>query len=216
MPFTRPAQVNPPFAPRISGGQLAWTTLTWTASTLVLRQPSSLHRPLRRPSLPTCGSTFSDTASIPLALLLLRDHQTAGPLRTSLPRRYRRSHAHNFIKGCAAFRLPAWSPSLHAHMRALDLAHAHADAYTNLRSVLDPSIGARPLHRCSTFCSAAGLPRGRRSPGSSPTNGPRPSSDPVKTYTASSPPIRGEPRSSARSHPFALPSGDSLGRRWPR
>jgi hypothetical protein len=139
---------------------------------------------------------------------------TDGPLRTSLPRRYRRSNAHNFIKGCAAILLPAWSPSHHAHMRALALAHAPAPTPAPIfgpcstpPSALDPFIGAR---------HSAGLPRGRRSPGSSLTTGPRPSSDPVKTHTASSPPIRGEPRSSARSPPCALPSGDSLGRRWPR
>jgi hypothetical protein len=51
---------------------------------------------------------------------------TDGPLRKWLPRLYRRSSAHNFIQGCAAFHLPAWSPSYHAHMRALALAHAQA------------------------------------------------------------------------------------------
>ncbi len=128
--------------------------------------------------------------------------------RKWLPRRYRRSSAQNLITGCTAFHLPAWSPSHHAHMRALALAHAQAPTPAPIfgpcltpQSALDPFIGAR---------HSAGLPRGRRSPGSSPTNGPQPPSDPVKkTYTASSPPIRGELCSSARSHPCDLPSGDS-------
>jgi hypothetical protein len=111
-------------------------------------------------------------------------------LRKWLPRRYRRSSAHNSIKGCAAFHLPARSPSHHAHMRALALAHAQAPtpaptlgSCSTPSSALDPFLGAR---------HSAGLPRGRRSPGSPPTNGPRPSPDPVKQPTPlPPPPIRG-------------------------
>ena len=68
-------------------------------------------------------------------------------LRKWLPRRYRRSSAHNSIKGCAAFHLPAWSPSHHAHMRALALAHAQAPTpilgpCSTPPSALDPFLGA--------------------------------------------------------------------------
>ena len=116
---------------------------------------------------------------------------TDGPLRKWLPRLYRRSSAHNFIQGCAAFHLPAWSPSYHAHMRALALAHAQAPTPAPIfgpcstpPSALDPFIGARP---------SAGSPRGRRSPGSSPTIGPRPSSDPVKPTPLPPLPFGGSP-----------------------
>jgi hypothetical protein len=93
---------------------------------------------------------ISDTASIPLVLLLLRDHQNRRTPRKWLPRRYRRSSAQNIIK-CSSPSCVEPFPSC-AHTRASPRARAGTDACTNLRSVLDPSIGARPLHRCSTFC----------------------------------------------------------------
>ena len=75
-----------------------------------------------------------------------------------------------------------------AHARASPRARAGADACTNLRSVLDPSIGARPLHRCSPFCWLTSRPPLAWILAHHRTTAVfRPS----KTYTAFSPPIRG-------------------------
>jgi hypothetical protein len=111
-------------------------------------------------------------------------------LRKWLPRRYRRSSAHNSIKGCAAFSPSCLEPfPSRAHARASPRARAGTDACTNPRPVLDPSIGARPLPRCSTFCWLTSRPPLAWIPAHQRTTAVfRPSKN---TYTASSLPIRG-------------------------
>ena len=130
------------------------------------------------PPLSTSGAPFlrsTTTSSSPSG-------HTDGPLRypvaTGDPART------TLLKAAPLFHLPA-------HMRALALAHVQAPTPAPIfgpcstpPSALDPFIGARP---------SAGSPRGRRSPGSSPTIGPRPSSDPVKPTPLPPLPFGGSP-----------------------
>jgi hypothetical protein len=132
-----------------------------------------------------------------------------------------RGSAQNIIKGWSVLLftfLFGYSPIMRTYVRWPSCPRRHRGLrLTKIRSMLDPSIGARPPSSVlDNLLESAGTPCGGRRHWPlvwvPPTNGPRQSSDPVKSKSLSPLTFGGSfvlLCYSARSHTCELPSSDS-------